>query len=82
MLDQLILGVSIVDGTGSPAYLGSVGVQDGRIVRIAERTTPFSESIVSSGEPVRYALEIRGGHAAELGLDPTARLVLPLNLPK
>ena len=29
-----------------------------------------------------YALEIRGGHAAELGLKPTARLVLPLDLPK
>lgn len=56
--------------------------ETGEIVRIAERTTPYSESIVSSGEPVRYVLEIRGGHAAELGLDDTARLVLPLDLPK
>lgn len=56
--------------------------ETGEIVRIAERTTPLSESIVSSGEPVRYVLEIRGGHAKELGLDDKARLVLPLDLPK
>ncbi|MDH4413274.1 MAG: DUF192 domain-containing protein [Rhizobium sp.] len=54
----------------------------GRIVRIAERTTPLSESIVSSGEPVLYVLEIRGGHAREIGLDERARLVLPLDLPQ
>jgi uncharacterized protein len=67
----------------TPESLDMIFVDEaGRIVRIAERTTPFSEAIVSSGEPVRYVLEIRGGHAAELGLDPTARLMLPLDLPK
>jgi uncharacterized membrane protein (UPF0127 family) len=66
----------------TPASLDMIFVDEtGRIVRIAERTTPLSEAIVSSGEPVRYALEIRGGHARELGLDDTARLVLPLDLP-
>lgn len=67
----------------TPESLDMIFVDEtGRIVRLAERTTPFSEAIVSSGEPVRYVLEIRGGHAAELGLDPTARLILPLDLPK
>lgn len=67
----------------TPASLDMIFIDEtGRIVRIAERTTPLSESIVSSGEPIRYALEIRGGHAKELGLDETARLVLPLDLPK
>ncbi len=67
----------------TPASLDMIFITEaGRIVRIAERTTPLSESIVSSGEPIRYALEIRGGHAKELGLDTTARLVLPLDLPK
>ncbi len=66
----------------TPSSLDMIFIDEtGRIVRIAERTTPLSESIVSSGEPVRYALEIRGGHAAELGLDTSARLVLPLDLP-
>lgn len=67
----------------TPASLDMIFITEaGRIVRIAERTTPLSESIVSSGEPIRYALEIRGGHAKELGLDTTARLALPLDLPK
>lgn len=66
----------------TPESLDMIFIDEtGRIVRIAERTTPLSESIVSSGEPVRYVLEIRGGHARELGLDETARLVLPLALP-
>ena len=67
----------------TPASLDMIFIDEsGRIVRIAERTTPLSESIVSSGEPIRYALEIRGGHAKELGLDTTARLILPLGLPQ
>ncbi|MCZ8179520.1 MAG: DUF192 domain-containing protein [Rhizobium sp.] len=67
----------------TPESLDMIFIDEtGRIVRIAERTTPLSESIVASGEPVRYVLEIRGGHAAELGLEQTARLVLPLDLPK
>jgi hypothetical protein len=66
----------------TPESLDMIFIDEtGRIIRIAERTTPLSETIVSSGEPVRYVLEIRGGHAAELGLDTTARLVLPLDLP-
>jgi uncharacterized protein len=67
----------------TPESLDMIFIDEtGKIARIAERTTPYSEAIVSSDKPVRYALEIRGGHAAELGLKPTARLVLPLDLPK
>ncbi|MFN7011729.1 MAG: DUF192 domain-containing protein [Allorhizobium sp.] len=42
--------------------------EDGRISRIASRTTPYSEAIVASRGPVRYVLEIRGGQAAVLGM--------------
>lgn len=41
---------------------------DRTIARIAENTVPFSEVIVSSGEPVAAVLEINGGRAAELGI--------------
>ena len=66
----------------TPLSLDMVFIDEaGLVVRVAEKTTPFSEAIVGSGKPVRYALEIRGGRAAELGLKAGAHLVLPLDLP-
>ncbi len=66
----------------TPLSLDMVFIDEaGLVVRVAENTTPFSEAIVGSGKPVRYALEIRGGRAAELGLTSGARLLLPLDLP-
>ena len=43
---------------------------DGTIVRIAANTTPLSEDPVPSYEPVRVVLEIAGGRAAQLGIQP------------
>ncbi|WP_454745705.1 DUF192 domain-containing protein [Ciceribacter selenitireducens] len=50
--------------------------RDGRVIRVASRTTPFSEAIVGSGAPVRYVLEIRGGRAAALGIGEGAEVTL------
>lgn len=47
----------------------------GFIRRIAAETRPFSTEIVRSGVPVRAVLEIRGGLAAELGIEPGDRVV-------
>ena len=47
---------------------------DGRIVTIAERTTPLSEKHIPSGRPVRFVLEMAGGSAARLGIGPGDRL--------
>ena len=41
---------------------------DGTIARIAENTVPFSETLVSSGEPVAAVLEVIGGRTGALGI--------------
>ena len=46
----------------------------GRIVTIAERTTPLSENRIRSGQPVRFVLEMAGGSAERLGIVPGDRL--------
>jgi hypothetical protein len=50
---------------------------DGSIARIAARTTPHSLESVGVGEPVAAVLELRGGRAAELGIDEKARVSWP-----
>ena len=40
---------------------------DGRIVTIAERTTPLSEKRIRSGRPVRFVLEMIAGSAEPAG---------------
>ncbi|WP_330288861.1 N-acyl-D-amino-acid deacylase family protein [Streptomyces sp. NBC_00576] len=39
MLDHLVRGVTVVDGTGRPAYVADVGIRDGRIAVIGSRVT-------------------------------------------
>ncbi len=43
---------------------------DGRIIRIAENTTPLSLERLPSGGAVRGVLEINGGLSAKLGIKP------------
>jgi hypothetical protein len=42
--------------------------ENGQIARIAENTVPFSETIIPSGSPVRYVLELNAGTAAKTGV--------------
>lgn len=48
----------------------------GLVTKIAARTKPFSENILSSGGPVKYVLEINGGRAAALMIEPGATVTL------
>jgi uncharacterized membrane protein (UPF0127 family) len=48
--------------------------EDGRILNIAERTTPQSDAPVPSAGSTRGVLEIRGGRAEELGIRPGDRV--------
>ena len=50
---------------------------DGRILRIAENTTPLSLQMVPSGGPVRGVLEVIGGSARKLGIAPGDRVAHP-----
>ena len=49
---------------------------DGRIARIARRTTPFSERPLPSGEPVRFVLEVPGGFTEQHRVDEGDRIDL------
>jgi len=48
--------------------------KDGTVSSIAADTTPYSESPISSTEPVRAVLEINSGRAAALGIVPGSRV--------
>jgi len=47
---------------------------DGRILRIAENTEPFSDRLIPSGGPVRAVLEVAAGTAHKLGIVPGDRV--------
>jgi uncharacterized membrane protein (UPF0127 family) len=55
---------------------------DGRILRIAENTTPLSTRIIPSGGPVRAVLEVIGGTARKLGIAPGDRVASPALKPQ
>jgi len=52
MLDCVIRGGTIVDGTGSSGRPGDVGIRDGRIVALGEVTEAGAETIDASGQVV------------------------------
>jgi uncharacterized membrane protein (UPF0127 family) len=41
---------------------------NGRISAIRENAVPFSRDVISSGEPVRFVVEVKAGTARRLGL--------------
>jgi uncharacterized membrane protein (UPF0127 family) len=50
---------------------------DGRILRIAEKTTPLSDRVISSGGAARGVLEVIAGTARKLGLAPGDKVAHP-----
>ena len=52
MLDLIIRGGSLVDGSGGPATRGDLGIRDGRIVAVGEVTEDARETIDASGKIV------------------------------
>ena len=49
MLDWLIKGGTVVDGTGAAPYVADVGLRDGRIVELGSITTPARQTLQAQG---------------------------------
>jgi len=49
--------------------------EDGKIVRVASNTEPFSTKIISSGEPVSHVLELNAGIAKQIGVKPGDKII-------
>jgi len=54
---------------------------DGRIVNIVERTVPLSLQMIQSAGPARGVLEVNGGTARRLGIEPGDRVRYPAFTP-
>jgi hypothetical protein len=55
---------------------------DGRILKIAENTTPLSTRQISSGGPVRGVLEVIAGTARKFGIAPGDLVAHPIFRPR
>ncbi|MEZ5738870.1 MAG: amidohydrolase family protein [Burkholderiaceae bacterium] len=52
MLDTLIKGGTVVDGTGKPAFTADIGIRDGRIEHVGKGSVQARETIAADGATV------------------------------
>jgi uncharacterized protein len=50
----------------------------GRIVNIHQRAVPQSDDVIPAAAPVRAVIELNGGTAARLGIEPGDRVLYPI----
>jgi uncharacterized membrane protein (UPF0127 family) len=62
----------------TPLPLDIIYIDDeGKVVSVAGRTTPYSTAAIPSHGPAKYVLEVNAGFAEQHGVRPGSRIELP-----
>ena len=72
MLDLLIRGASIVDGTGRPAFQADVGILQGKVVEVGEASSAARSALDAGGLTLMPGIvDVHTHYDAQITWDPT-----------